>query len=745
MTQPPLATTLHTTIGLGWTILGALVLVALAVWSYRWTRPPVRPWARAALAVLRALALVAVWLLAVGFEVRWEREEPVRPLVTILLDASESMSFHDPSGSREDTARAIAGDGIWDVVREHADLERLTFSQALQPWRPRGVPELDGPVTNVETAFNQLASRPGGAPDALVLISDGAFNRGGSYTSAATRLGVPVYSVAVGDSLPSRDLVVSSVVAPELAYSGDPFPLDVTVRATGAPGETVTVRVVGDGGRVLGARELTVEGMWSEQTARFELTPERAGINSWTVEVAPEQAGAGESSPPEADTTNNTRRAVVRAAERRRSVLLVSPAPNPDAAAVARALEHDPDTDPVVVIGAGQMNRAVRGSWDEIDLPAIDAAFVFLAGPVSSNSIETIRRVANSDVPAAWFAGGEQIAPALLEAARARLGNPRVWMEPAEAILRPVAAHPLFNEQGGFFASGPTPPVMRGPYRPSEGDVLAVVSANGEDVPTIIASSRNPRTLAWFASGLARWDRVRRVEDPGGEGFHALLDRTLRWLTGGGEQDRIAVRPEQQLFAGGEEARLQATVRDAALNPVEDARVTARVTRRAAGGGGDGEAPGDGETSDGGQKGAPAGEDRDGGRARTVEFQSLGGGRYLARFVPWGEGRYHVEATVETDEETVTRTSEFVVDRFELEAAERRMRPDRLRAIADATGGHVIFSTVALDTLASLLPRGGEWVDVRGTWRPFGLWLTLLLVTAALAAEWLARTRTGMA
>ncbi|GBE29837.1 hypothetical protein BMS3Bbin04_00860 [bacterium BMS3Bbin04] len=172
--------------------------------------------------------------------------------------------------------------------------------------------------------------------------------------------------------------------------------------------------------------------------------------------------------------------------------------------------------------------------------------------------------------------------------------------------------------------------------------------------------------------------------------------------------------------------------------------MTATVIRQAVGGGGDVRE----------EEGAPAGsasrdnadpkvaDDR---QIRTIELQSLGGGRYLSTFLPWGEGRYAYEATVETDQETVTRSGEFVVDRFQLEAAERRMRPDRLRALAEATGGTVIWSSANLDTLLTLLPRTGELVEQRGSWRPFGLWLTLLLVVGVLGIEWLIRTRTGMA
>ncbi len=745
----PAAITLHTSFGLGWTILAAVLLIALAAWSYRWTRPPLPVWARAGLAVFRALALIAVLLLAAEFEVRWVNDEEVKPRVGLLLDASESMSFTDASGVRADSISAVLDSEVWPELRRDIDLEPAAFSASLDSWKGRSLPDLDGAVTDMEAVLNEYAGRAEGPPDALVLISDGAFNHGGAYTAAARRLNVPIHAIAIGDSLPTKDLVISSLVAPRLGYAGEPFPLDITVRATGADGESARIRVIGEDGQILSTQDITIDGTWSEQTVTVDLTPQTAGINSWTVEVdlrddaraeigAP--AGSASRDNPEVDLTNNSRRAVIRAAERRRTVLVFAPVPNSDAGAVARALEDDPDTDAIIVIGGGKMTRPVRGSWDDVDPSNLDAAFVFLQGPWTANSLDAVRILAESNLPVAWIAGDEHLPNNLLELIRTQLGGPQLWMETREALLRPVAAHALFTDAGLFFDEGVTPPMPRGPYRPNEGRVLAVVDTDEEEVPTVVVTSEQPRTLAWHAGGLAAWDRVRRANDPGGEGFNALLDRTLRWLTGGGEQERITVRPEQELYAGGEEVRLVASVTDPGLNAVEDARVTATVTRRAVGGTGSTRAGDD-------ARGSSATADHpeaDGDQSRTVEFQSLGGGRYLSTFLAWGEGRYSYEATVESDQEMVVRSGEFVVDRFELETAERRMRPDRLRALAEATGGSVIWSSSELDTLLHLLPRTGEIVDVRGSWRPFGLWLTLLLVVGVLAVEWIVRTRTGM-
>lgn len=210
---------------------------------------------------------------------------------------------------------------------------------------------------------------------------------------------------------------------------------------------------------------------------------------------------------------------------------------------------------------------------------------------------------------------------------------------------------------------------------------------------------------------MFKWDLGRRTEDPSGAQFRALLDRILRFLVTSEQEEQVSLASSRDLISGGETAELQVQVRDEARRPVDTARITAQV--------------------------------KHGGSERTVEFRGLGGGRYRAEVAPWGEGRYTVTADVQMDGQTIRSDTEFMVDPFHLERAELRMRPDRLRSIAQATGGEFLLPD-EIATLSERLPLEEGVEEIAGTWRPFGLWLTLLLIVGLLAVEWLIRTRTGM-
>ncbi|HKQ57152.1 MAG TPA: VWA domain-containing protein, partial [Candidatus Eisenbacteria bacterium] len=72
--------------------LASLVLVALALWAYRFSIPPLPALARRALPALRGAALLAlVWLLAQPVFERARAGGPAR--LVVLLDRSRSMDL----------------------------------------------------------------------------------------------------------------------------------------------------------------------------------------------------------------------------------------------------------------------------------------------------------------------------------------------------------------------------------------------------------------------------------------------------------------------------------------------------------------------------------------------------------------------------------------------------------------------------------------------------------------------------
>ena len=703
--SPVAALALHSSYGIGWVMLGSLALVALAVWSYRWTRPPLPVWARCLLAAGRAFALVAVWLLASGFEVRWENVVPVGTRVSILVDRSASMALSDDRRNRDTVVREMLADRLWNDLDRRIVLERLPFDMDLgEQFAGTALPPPDGEASDAHAGLSGMAQRIEGAPDAVVLVSDGAFNRGGSPERAARELAAPIFVIAIGDSTLPGDVVIADVIPPGTVYVGDEIVLDVTVRGGGVDGAATGLRLLNARREPLAVRWISFAGDFAEETIRFRVKSARAGLLEWFIEADPVDG--------EINRRNNSRRVAVRALERRKRVLLMAGTPSPDAAALARTLEDDPDADSRIIIGAGNVDRPVRGTWPERDdYGKFDVALLVLEAPFGEKALVALREVFESDLPL-FVVTGQRPQPEAQQWLQRRMGAIRNIRLSDEVTLIPVRDHPVFTLEREWFEDGSAPPpVQPAGWVPETGIVLAVSGADERGSLVVASTDTRIRTLAVFAGGLWRWDLARRPEDPSGSGYRGIISRILRWLTTDRDAEAIAFTPASDLFAGGEEVELVARVHDEAMRPLDAAEVFAEVSH--------------------------------GGESRTLKLESTGDGRYVGRMAPWGEGSYRAQAHIRTGAGEFSRRADFIVDAFRLEEAELRMRPNRLRAIANASGGALLFPG-QIDSLRHLLPvREGTEV-IRGSWRPFGRWITLILVVAVLAAEWFVRTRTGM-
>ncbi|MFH0883812.1 MAG: hypothetical protein V2A56_12555 [bacterium] len=691
----------------GWMLLGVLIAFLFAAWSYRWTRPPVSSSTRLLLSVFRGAALTAVWLLVCGFGLSWNRLQARRPNVAVLVDQSESMALSGPFGDRPQILHQIIRRMEDRNLQNSLNITWFGFGESLKNINDisKSIPLTD-PVTDAEAAFLSLSRQPVNSFDAVLLLTDGAFNRGGAAVAAARRLHIPVFTIGLGDSLPSRDVQIRSIVAPPYGYAGDPLQIDATVAVNGFPGRETTVQLRDENGNILVGHPFNVSGNVDIHSISFEITPNKPGLQVWSVSI-PVFEG-------ESETGNNQRNVAVRIADRKRRVALISGRPDPEAAAWTEVLERDPDTESVIVIGGGKSARAVRGRWEDVRPDSLDGAFVLLAGPYSNEGLAALLSLVTSETPLLVITGASGYSQRALDLLAPRLGRwfPTQEMEKIELV--PKRVHPIFTPAGHWFDSGlQSPPVQTPRIEFQDGELIAGGDRERVTRRSVLDLTQSgPRTLLIAAEGVGQWNLALRPQDPEGGEFAKLTDRILRWLTLRTAGQKVHLNLARNLVTQGERTEAILTIQDEALRPIHGANV----------------------------QGSLQGPNQE----EPIRFQETAPGRWTATVRPSTSGRQQVRVNVDLPNgERETQSAELMVDSFRLERTDARMYPERLREIAAVTGG--VFATAdSADQVVRALPRSKGVREIHGSWLPFGRALTLLLVVAALALEWLVRTRTGM-
>ncbi len=327
---------------------------------------------------VRLLTFLLAVLLFV--QVRLKTIVYARPKLAILLDTSSSMSltdryevedrkllhrigFTDSSSSRLElmqelfTTRSPAG--LSKTTRQF-DIDLYTFDSSLHPMQElsskranfdssnelpifEAIAQLNatGVETDIKGALEELSRTDRGRPPvAVVLISDGnptAHSKTAlsGIEKTLRRMHTPVFSIGIGSRRNSRDLIVEEIGFEAVGFAGEDHPISVATSTNKNFSEQVTLIV-----RNLTTKQdvttIVIEELDKQRSSKTRIVlPDLAsGRNDFEIEAVP-LAG-------ETNLQNNVRRIRVWGRDSDLNVLLIDRTPRWEYRHLKSALERDP-------------------------------------------------------------------------------------------------------------------------------------------------------------------------------------------------------------------------------------------------------------------------------------------------------------------------------------------------------------------------------------------------------------------
>ncbi|KQM67255.1 hypothetical protein ASE74_07260 [Pedobacter sp. Leaf216] len=164
---------------------------------------------------------------------------------------------------------------------------------------------------------------------AIILATDGIFNHGGNPLYSVNQINAPVYTIALGDSIPKRDVLISNVNYNNIVYLDDDFTVEVQVQAFQSDGENTALTVNQNGVKVE-QQNVAVNGSSFVKTIPIKINAGKIGVQKYTV-----QLGALKN---EITTRNNIQTFYVEVIDGRQKVLLAAVAPHPDLGVLKEAI-----------------------------------------------------------------------------------------------------------------------------------------------------------------------------------------------------------------------------------------------------------------------------------------------------------------------------------------------------------------------------------------------------------------------
>jgi uncharacterized membrane protein len=266
-----------------WILLFAWIPLAWAVWSWRAS-------SRRGALVMKAFALSAV-LLALAEPRLTVFESKVA--VAVLVDTSASVTPKDLDRASDLATRLDRGRGrnFIHVIPFARGSRPLEAAEQEARWRLKPTAGEAGAATDLEAAVREgMSALPAGRIPRLVLISDGQENLGSVVRAAwqARQLGIPIDTFPLaGRATP--ELRLESVVLPSHVFSGERFPIELTV--TSPRRTTATVEITAEK-KILGSSTVTLEKGASHIRVNTSLTT--AGATELTGTITTPDLGTAQ-------------------------------------------------------------------------------------------------------------------------------------------------------------------------------------------------------------------------------------------------------------------------------------------------------------------------------------------------------------------------------------------------------------------------------------------------------------------
>lgn len=702
-------------------VVGGVAAFLLALFLYRFTVPPIPRNLKATLIILRGLGLFFIILLIGEPLLSLLHRTTDPPAVVLLTDNSKSLTISDKAGDRRTAMKEVLQSSAVQRLDRLGNVQYGIFDTRTR-FLPAGHPDsltFAGEGTDIGQALRRAKEEAvKGNVQSILLVSDGNTTTGSSPLFEAEEIGIPIFTIGIGDTSDQQDVLVRRVVTNTITYAGNRVPVNVTISSSGYKDEQVEV-LLRDASGVLDRRTLTLQPGTRDYAVAMIFVAGGEGTQRLTVEVS--------RLPGEVSTQNNRSLFFTKVLRSKMKVTLIAGAPSPDVAFIRRALEQDGNIEVKTFVerkdGGFYEGSITPNTFMETDcivaigFPGAASSHAALSALVSGVVAgKGLLLVMSRTVDLEKLRGMDQVLPFTIQ--RPHSGEQQVFLSIPEmarnnSLVKTTAPMELWTQLPPLFLSG------AGFRAKPESDVLGLTKIQSVTTndPLLVARNINRRkAVALLGYGVWRWSLLGGTI-PGAQTLvEEFLSNTVRWLTTREDDRPVRVQTVKELFESQEPVEFTGQVYDPTYAPIEDAEIQVRITR--------------------------------GGTVSQLLLNPLGSGRYEGATEQLEEGDYSFSAVVSAGGRPLAEErGTFSVGGLNVEFQETRMNALLLRQLATRTGGRY-YEASAIETLAddiAALPgfRPREVVQSSEIELWNKSWMLALVVTF-FAAEWILRKRSGM-
>jgi hypothetical protein len=506
---------------------------------------------------LRFLSLFIICFLLLGPLFKYLKQETLKPIIAIALDNSESvLNQKNNEQLNEIVLPELAK--LKNELGENFEIKTYAFGEFT---RLNDTLNSKDKLSNLSDALETIENEHYNLNlAAIVLASDGIYNRGENPIYKGAQNKTPVYTIGLGDTTRRKDTWIKQVRFNELVYEGNNFTIQVAIAANYYKGSNLNY-TINEGNTTLLKGNTTIANDPFQEQLNLTLPAAKEGLHTYTISLSPL---AGES-----NLKNNTYTIQVQAIKTKQKIVLVAQSPHPDVSAIVQSLKTNPNYE--------VQSFLVQEYKEEF----LNEASLFILHQLPANNglgENLIKTLQQKNKPIFFILGKQSNTNALSRLGIVNIVGPQQNFNEAQAILKEDFSLFLIDQQLGELSKKLAPLFTPyGTYKtPADAQVLLTqqIGYVKTELPLLFFSqSKGTQNAVLCGEGFWRWRLQEFLLNQNQQITEGLLAKIVQFTAGKNDQSKFRVNPIKLSFDENESVLLEAELYNESYELIQDKEI----------------------------------------------------------------------------------------------------------------------------------------------------------------------------
>jgi hypothetical protein len=642
---------------------------------------------------LRAVVVFFIALFLLSPLLRHIKREVEKPIIIVAQDNSESIIANkDSAYYKNEYKKSLVA--FTEKLKGKYEVRSFSFADKVSDVEHFDSLSFNEKQTNMADLFEQLQAKFSNRNiGALIVASDGIYNKGANPLYLPSLFNAPIYTIALGDTNAKMDAAIYKVEHNQFAYLGNKFPMQIVVQAQKLKQKKATLTIKKNDNLVY-TQEIIFTNDAYTQSFEALLNASEIGIQRYKVELS--------YLPEEFNKRNNTKEVLIEILDARQKILLLASAPHPDVAAIKNTLDEN------------QNYEASLFMLDDFkdNLSKYNLVIVFAHSANNTTAGRLLNELKSKNIPFFIFTGAGNVFKNDLSIISVNKTND---VEPA--IDKNFALFTISNE---LIKSTTKLPTVNSAYinnmNESGGNTLFYqrIGIVETKIPLLTFKNYNELKYAVFnGEGIWRWKMQNYAQMGNHQVFAELISKTIQYLSAKEDKSFFRINAPSHFWEN-ENVMFDAEVYNQSYELITEPEVSINIIN-----------------------------------AEKNKFPytfspSSNGYRLNAGMMPVGEYKY--QAQVKVGDKIYTKQGTFSVLPLQVEYTNTTANHQLLYTLSQKNNAQLFYPT-QLDTLAQTLISREDIKPISYSEKAFDDlinldWILYLLI-ALLGLEWFLRKRNG--